>query len=100
MQKSLAEYPKHERCFSCHHQGVGAYALSVARDQGYLVDEKLLEAVVKHTRSDLQSALASYQKGEGQPGGVTRAGYALLALHSGGAARDEITNAVAGYLLQ
>ena len=100
MQKSLVEYPHHATCFSCHHQGVALFALALARTRGYAVEEKSLTAVVQHTAADLRSELANYQKGEGQPGGVTRAGYALLALQSGGAKRDEITSAVTGFLLQ
>lgn len=99
IQKSLTEYPKHETCFSCHHQGVGSFALALARDAGYAVDEDIRRAAAKHTEADLRSALASYQKGEGQPGAITRAGYAMLALKAGGAKHDEVTDAVAGFIL-
>jgi hypothetical protein len=100
MQKSLAEYPHHATCFSCHHQGVPMFALALARSHGYVVDGKGITDVVQHTVADLRADLDSYRKGNGQPGGVTRAGYALLALHSGGVKRDEITAAVTGFLLQ
>jgi N-acyl-D-amino-acid deacylase len=101
LQKSLMEYPRHETCFSCHHQGVSMFTLSLARARGYTTAEKKsVENVIKHTAADLQSALLLYQKGEGQPGGVTRAGYALFALQSGGVERDAITTAVTGFLLQ
>lgn len=100
IQKSLGEYPKHETCFSCHHQGVGTFALTIARSRGYAVDDATIAAAVKHTRADLHTALESYRKGEGQPGAVTRAGYALLAFQAGGGNRDETTAAVATYLLQ
>ena len=39
-----------------------------------------------------------YRKGEGQPGGVVRAGYALWALEAAGWPRDETTAGVAHYL--
>lgn len=100
MQKSLAEYPKHVSCFSCHHQGVPMFALSLARSRGYVVDEKNIEAVVKHTSTDLKSEIELYRTGKGQPGGVTRAGYALLCLQSSGVKNNEVTAAVAGFLLQ
>ena len=45
-------------------------------------------------------SLEGYRKGAGQGGGVTRAGYALLTLEVGGKVSDEVTDAVAGYLLQ
>lgn len=100
LQKSLEEYPHHNTCFSCHHQGVSTFALSLAQKRGYPVDAKLMTALVRHTTADLRADLANYIKGTGQPGGVTRAGYALLALQSGGVKPEEITTAVTGYLLQ
>ena len=100
MVKSLAEYPRHNTCFSCHHQGVPMFALSLAKKRGYAVEEKSLAAVVLQTSTDLRHDLALYQKGQGQPGGVTRAGYALLALESGGTKSNDLTDAVTGYLLQ
>ena len=100
LQKSLAEYPRHNTCFSCHHQGIPMFALSVAQKRGYLVDEKVMTAVARQTTADLRTGLANYNKGTGQPGGVTRAGYALMALQSGGVKPEEITTAVTGFLLQ
>lgn len=100
LQKSLAEYPRHNSCFSCHHQGIPLFALSLAQKRGYRVDEKVMTAVVGQTTADLRHDLANYQKGTGQPGGVTRAGYALMALQSGGAKPEEITTVVTDYLLQ
>ncbi|MEP6754155.1 MAG: prenyltransferase/squalene oxidase repeat-containing protein [Chthonomonadales bacterium] len=99
IQKSLAEYPHHASCFSCHHQGMGLFALRQAGDKGYSVDRKLIAEVMEHTAKDLRTDIALYQKGQGQPGGVTRAGYAMLALDCAGAKRDETTLAVTGFLL-
>jgi hypothetical protein len=100
MQKSLAEYPRHVGCFSCHHQGVPVFALALARSHGYEVDEKVMRAAVRHTSADLRGEIDAYRAGKGQPGGVTRAGYALLTLQSCGAKRDEVTAAVTGFLVK
>ncbi len=100
MLKSIAEYPRHNTCFSCHHQGAAMFALALAQSHGYTVEEKPLQAIVQQTTADLRTGLSHYVKGEGQPGGVTRAGYAMLALEAGGAKRDEITGAVTGFLVQ
>ncbi len=100
LQKSLVEYPKHHSCFSCHHQGMGVVALALARANGYTVPTKSIEEAAKHTEADLKRDIALYQKGEGQPGGVSRAGYALLTLQFAKVAPDTVTTAVAGYLLQ
>jgi len=100
LQQSLAEYPRHTTCFSCHHQGVGIFALATARSRGFNIDETGMLADARHTDADLRAALDGYRKGQGQPGGVTRAGYALFALQAFGAKPDELTGAVSGYLLK
>ena len=100
IQKSLTEYPRHNTCFSCHHQGVPSFALALARSHGFAVDEKALANVARQTAADLRGDLDNYRTGKGQPGGVTRAGYALLALKSAGIKGDEVSAAVTGFLLQ
>lgn len=74
--------------------------LSLARERGFQIEKKSLANVIKHTTDDLQTDIQLYQKGQGQPGGVTRAGYALLALQSGGVGHDALTTTVTGFLLQ
>jgi hypothetical protein len=99
MQKSAAEYPKHRDCFSCHHQALPVQAFSLAKSRGLAVDDEVLHEALRLTESDLSSAIENYRKGEGQPGGVTRAGYALLTLEVGGWKPDGTTEAVAAFLL-
>jgi len=100
MEKSLAEYPKHNTCFSCHHHGVPSLALELAAQRGHPVGAGTLLAIQKHTNGDLKTDIDLYRKGQGQPGGVTRAGYALFALQSTDQPRSEITDAVVGFLLK
>jgi squalene cyclase len=99
LQESLVVYAEKRDCFSCHHQAVSLVALKVARSRGLAVDEDAVQGAVALTIGDLESALATYRKGQGQPGGVTRAAYALWALEEGGRPADEITAAVTGYLV-
>ena len=77
-----------------------SFALALARSHGYTVNDEGLAAVARHTAADLRGDLDGYKMGKGQPGGVTRAGYALLALQSAGVKRDEVTEAVTAFLLQ
>jgi squalene cyclase len=63
------------------------------------VDASLIHAQMEHTDTDLSTSLESYRKGEGQPGGVTRAGYALWTLEAGGWESDDTTKAVVEFLL-
>jgi squalene cyclase len=100
LQKSLVVYAEKRDCFSCHHQAVSLVALKVARSRGFAIDEDAVQEAVALTVGDLESALATYRKGQGQPGGVTRAAYALWALEEGGHPADEVTAAVTGYLIK
>ena len=95
---SAQEYPKHRDCFSCHNQAVPAVALSLARQRGFAVDAQILRTIAEHTEADLHGAIDDYRKGQGQPGGVIRAGYALWALETTGWPADETTAAVVHYL--
>jgi hypothetical protein len=79
-------------------QAVPALALDLARRHGFAVDAEALRAIAEHTEADLSTAIDDYRKGKGQPGGVIRAGYALLALEATGWEPDETTDAVAHYL--
>jgi squalene cyclase len=100
LQKSLIVYADKRDCFSCHHQAVSLVALRIARSRGFAIDEDAVQAAVTLTLDDLESARVTYRKGQGQPGGVTRAAYALWALEEGGHPPDEITAAVTTYLLK
>jgi hypothetical protein len=98
--KSTGEYPESRDCFSCHHQAVPVLALSSAKGRGFAIPPEAIGDPVELTEEDLRGSLESYRKGAGQPGGVTRAGYALLTLEVGGKTPDEVTDAVAEYLLR
>jgi Prenyltransferase and squalene oxidase repeat len=99
IRKSTEVYPEHRECFSCHHQAVPALAFSLAKVRGFAIEEEALQALAEHTLADLESGLEDYKKGRGQPGGTTRAGYALFTLDTLGHPRSEVTDAVAGYFL-
>jgi hypothetical protein len=98
--RSTEVYPEHRDCFSCHHQAVPALALSLARARGFAIEGETLQALAEHTLADLESGLEDYKKGRGQPGGTTRAGYALFTLDTLGHSRSEVTDAVTGYFLE
>ncbi|HEU5119198.1 MAG TPA: prenyltransferase/squalene oxidase repeat-containing protein [Isosphaeraceae bacterium] len=97
---STAQYPTSRDCFSCHHQAIPILALSTARERGFDVSEEEIAEIVDHTEADLHSALDRYRDGRGQPGGVTRAGYALFTLELGGQKRNETIDSVVEFLLK
>ncbi len=98
VKASADEYPKHRACFSCHNQAVPAVALKVARQRGFAVFAQTIRLIAEHTEAGLNDAPDAYLKGEGQPGGVVLAGFALWALEAAGWPRDETTAGVAHYL--
>ena len=98
--KSKAEYPESRDCFSCHHQTVPVLAFAMAKERGFAIPADAIKAPVEHTEADLRGSIESYKKGDGQPGGVTRAGYAMLTLEVGSIKPDDVTDAVAEYLLK
>jgi len=99
IEASLAEYSRQRDCFACHHQGVGLLALTTAKSRGFPVDADLIREQGAFIATDLHGSLEAYQKGRGQGGGATRAGYALWALDLAGHAPDATTAAVADFLL-
>jgi hypothetical protein len=99
LQKSLVVYAEKRDCFSCHNQTVPLVALKIARARGLTIDEDAFKGAVELTLADLESALNDYRKGQGQPGGATRAAYALWALELGNHPPDPTTGAVVEFLL-
>ena len=100
IEKSSAEYLKHRKCFSCHHQAMPLLALTKAKTHGYDVNEENFQAQVTHTIEHLKRGETNYRKGKGQGGQVDTAGYALWALAEAEWTPDETTSAVVEYLLQ
>jgi hypothetical protein len=100
LQKTLTAYTEKRDCFSCHNQGVPLIALKIARSRGLAIDEDAFQDVVAQTLADLEGALDRYRQGRGQPGGADRASYALWALEAGDHPPDQVTGAVADFLLK
>lgn len=100
LEKAGAGYIRQRGCFSCHHQALPVLALAAARDRGFTVDAAALKAQVAHTEADLRGNIAAYRSGQGQGGGVVRAGYALWTLSAGAWKADDTTAAVTGFLVR
>jgi squalene cyclase len=100
LQKSLVVYAEKRDCFSCHNQTVPLVALKIARSRGLAIDEDAFDGAVALTLADLETALELYRQVRGQPGGATRAAYALWALQAGDHRADLITAAVTEFLLK
>lgn len=99
IEKSSAEYTRQRACFSCHHQAMPVFALSIVRKHGFQIDDGNFREQLKFTENSLRGGRDSYRQGRGQGGQVDTAGYALLALEAGEWKPDDTTEAAAEYLL-
>lgn len=93
-------YRSERQCFSCHHQALPVLALTEVRRRGIPVSEEEYRQQVRHTAAHLTRGLGRYRAGKGQGGRGDTAGYALWALGAADWPGDEVTAAVAAYLLQ
>lgn len=100
VEKSATEYLNHRECFSCHHQAMPLIALNYAQRRGVSVDQKVIEAQVKHTLKHFQKNKQRYLDGQGTGGQVDTAGYGLWGLQSAEVKTNQFTDAVVDYLLK
>lgn len=93
---SSARWTAEQRCFSCHHQGLGVLALSVGAELGAGENPTLLaserDAVHAYARKRIDRLLTN------DGAGVFSRSLSLLALGSGGRPRDLVTDLLAHYL--
>ncbi len=90
---------ENRKCFTCHSQALPVMALHAAKGKGFPIDEANLQRQIKHTRDFLQTGEKNYLQGKGQGGQVLTAGYALWMLAAAEQPPDDVTRAVANYLL-
>lgn len=87
-------------CFTCHNLGMPVLAVATARSRGFAIDESLAKEQLQFTADYLEDHRDDFLAGKGTGGQVATAGAALWALETGGRKPDEITAAVAEYLLK
>jgi N-acyl-D-amino-acid deacylase len=100
IQQAAANYPKHRKCFSCHHQTLPMLVMVAARESGLEVDQQLLEAQADFTHKSFHNQVESMRQGEGVGGHALTVGYGLWALRLAGRPADETTEAMVAYLLK
>ncbi|MFL5342434.1 MAG: prenyltransferase/squalene oxidase repeat-containing protein [Gemmataceae bacterium] len=100
VQSAAAIYPKHRKCFSCHHQTLPMLAVATARDRGLATDAKLLAAQAEFTRESFLNKIDDLHAGKNIGGRGMTVGYALWALALADSRADDTTEALAAYLLK
>ena len=100
LQRGSAGSADKRPCFTCHSQALPVLAITAARDQGFKIDKTNLRRQLDHTAAFLSRGKENYVAGKGQGGRIDTAGYALWTLQAGKHKPDEVTTAVAEYMLQ
>src|SRR5262245_37267858 len=64
--QGVSNYPKHRRCFSCHHQAMSVLTLTSARQRGFAVDAELVQQQVEFSLKTFRNqALIARGRGVG-----------------------------------
>src|SRR5688572_14774728 len=87
-------------CFACHNQSFPMLAFHAARGRGLTVRDDDVKAQAGFVYDFLSRNKDKFVKGAGTGGQVDTAGYALLTLELGGWPADDVTAAVAEYLVK
>lgn len=99
LRQGSASYLTHRQCFSCHHQALTVAAFAAARTKGFAVPADEHEKQVEFTLATFRPKLAKVAKGADIGGASTTAAYALFTLEQASHRRDEVTDALVGFLL-
>ena len=89
-----------QTCFACHNQALPMLAFHAARGRGFTIRDDDLKAQTDFIADFLKRNREKFLKGQGTGGQADTAGYALFTLDLGGYRPDDVTAAVAAYLLQ
>lgn len=100
LQQGASVSAKERKCFTCHNQALPVFVMAEVATRGFEIDKDLLQRQLQHTWNHLNNGKTGYQAGKGQGGQVMTAGYAMWALEVGDWKADDVTTAVAHYLVQ
>ncbi len=100
LQESAEIWTTRRPCFSCHHQGLIAMAVDVARQRGFSVDTSGRRNQTLFTVRHFQPGVRAAARGGGIVGGPLTAAYAFASLHANGAQRGDVTESLVQYLLR
>lgn len=88
-----------QTCFGCHNQAFPMIAFHAARERGFTIKDEDIKEQTDFIHDFLKRNKEKFEKGQGTGGQVDTAGYAMLTLELGGRKPDDVTAAVAHYLL-
>ncbi|MEW4570486.1 hypothetical protein AB1L88_21690 [Tautonia sp. JC769] len=100
VEAAARNYPNHRDCFTCHHQTLPAMAMVAADRAGIATDRDLLAEIVAFSADSFETRFEQLEKGAGIGGSSMTVGYGLWAFWEGSRPRDELSDAMVGFLLK
>jgi ankyrin repeat protein len=100
LQRSAATVAAQRGCVSCHHNSVAVITLRMARQRGFAIDARTLDAVESRTFRQLRSAgsLDEAMSGTTLSDPTPNDSYMLMAAHAAGVPRDATTAVYAKWI--
>jgi N-acyl-D-amino-acid deacylase len=100
VEAAARNYPNHRDCFTCHHQTLPAMAMVAADRAGIETDRDLLAEIVAFSADSFETRFEQLEQGTGIGGSSMTVGYGLWAFWEGSRPRDELSDAMVGFLLK
>ena len=100
IESSLAVYPEHRTCFSCHHQTLPMQAMSIAQKHGFEINGELFREQTELTVASVKPRISGLREGTGIGGKSMTVGFGLWTLDLGGWGSNATTDAMIEYLLK
>ena len=98
LQSSADTWFQKRQCASCHHQGLGLIAITVARERGFPVDEALVRGQLERTLRPGRNWQEKFVTGEVSINEAIGQSYRAVGVGTAGGTRTQMTDAMS-YLL-
>jgi len=95
MQSSMDTWVQEVSCLSCHHQGLGAMAVSLAQERGFEIDRDSLDDQARRMASVPPPLYTAILQGDFSFNTAFTLGYLLLGRAAAGYPRNDTTDAMA-----
>lgn len=99
IERGARAYPANQTCFACHHQTLPILAMTSARDSGLRFDKDLLKEQATFTRKSFAQRQKRLAQGEHIGGRAATVSYGLWTLALAEVHSDEVSAAMASYLI-
>lgn len=99
IERGARTYPSNQTCFSCHHQTLPMLAMKAGCDSGLPFDKDLFKVQEQFTRTSFAQRQKRLAQGEHIGGRAATVSYGLWTLALAEAQSDDVSAAMASYLI-